>query len=210
MAIFRLCSGGDCSILLGNLLALRRRGRYGLLFIDGHADFYQPEANLNGEAASSELALATGRGPEVMTLIEGYLPLVGDEDVVAFAHRDAEQAAHFNSQPLPKPTRSIDFDSVRRLGVEAAARQAIAYLERKDLAGFWIHLDADVLDDAIMPAVDYRLPHGLSWKELEEVLRQARVSGHAAGLELTIYNPRLDTDRRAGRELVRTIANALT
>jgi hypothetical protein len=36
--------GGDCSILLGNLLALRRRGRHGLLFLDGHADFYQPEA----------------------------------------------------------------------------------------------------------------------------------------------------------------------
>lgn len=39
--------GGDCSILLGNLLALRRRGRHGLLFIDGHADFYQPEAEPN-------------------------------------------------------------------------------------------------------------------------------------------------------------------
>src|SRR5688572_22486651 len=37
--------GGDCSILLGSMLAFRRRGRFGLLFIDGHADFYQPEAN---------------------------------------------------------------------------------------------------------------------------------------------------------------------
>jgi arginase len=29
----------DCSILLGCLLALKRRGRYWLLFLDGHADF---------------------------------------------------------------------------------------------------------------------------------------------------------------------------
>ena len=55
--------GGDCSILLGNLLALNRRGRFGLLFLDGHADFSQPEAEPNGEAASMDLALATGRGP---------------------------------------------------------------------------------------------------------------------------------------------------
>src|SRR5262245_33160189 len=48
-----LVLGGDCSILLGNLLALARRGRYGLMFVDGHADFYQPEANINGQAASS-------------------------------------------------------------------------------------------------------------------------------------------------------------
>jgi arginase len=41
---------------------LKRRGRYGLLFIDGHADFYQPEVNPNGEAASMDLAFATGHG----------------------------------------------------------------------------------------------------------------------------------------------------
>ena len=31
--------------------------------------------------ASSDLALATGRGPGVMTMLEGYCPLVRDEDV---------------------------------------------------------------------------------------------------------------------------------
>lgn len=206
---FPVVLGGDCSILLGNLLALRRRGRYGLLFVDGHADFYQPEANVNGQAASSELALATGRGPEVMTAPEGYRPLIRDEDVVAFAHRDAEQAARYRSQPLPESLHSIDLGAVRRLGAEAAARQAIAHIEREDLSGFWIHLDADVLDDAIMPAVDYRMPHSLSWEELELVLRHARASAHGVGLEVTIYNPRLDPDRDAGRKLVRTIANAL-
>jgi arginase len=50
--LFPVVLGGDCSILLGNLLALRRRGRYGLLFLDGHADFYQPEAEPSGEVAS--------------------------------------------------------------------------------------------------------------------------------------------------------------
>jgi arginase len=35
---------GDCSILIGVLLGLRRTGRHGLFFIDGHSDFYQPQA----------------------------------------------------------------------------------------------------------------------------------------------------------------------
>jgi arginase len=60
-----------------------------------------------------------------------------------------------------------------------------------------------------MPAVDYRMPRGLSWEELETVLRKARTSERAVGLDVTIYNPRLDPDRTAGRGLVRTIANAL-
>lgn len=43
---FPLVLGGDCSILIGNMLALRRTGkRYVLFFIDGHADFHQPEAS---------------------------------------------------------------------------------------------------------------------------------------------------------------------
>ena len=63
--------GGDCSIVLGNLLALSRRGRHGLLFLDGHADFYQPDAEPHGEAASMDLALATGRGPDVVANLEG-------------------------------------------------------------------------------------------------------------------------------------------
>jgi arginase len=37
---FPLVLGGDCSNIIGIMLALRRVGRYGLFFIDGHADFY--------------------------------------------------------------------------------------------------------------------------------------------------------------------------
>jgi len=60
---FPIVRGGDCSIVLGCLLAIRRRGRHGLLFLDGHADFYQPEAEPSGEVASIDLALATAAGP---------------------------------------------------------------------------------------------------------------------------------------------------
>src|SRR5690606_27104789 len=36
---FPVVLGGDCTIILGSMLGFRRRGRYGLLFIDGNADF---------------------------------------------------------------------------------------------------------------------------------------------------------------------------
>ena len=83
--------GGDCSIVLGTTLALRRRGRYGLLFLDGHADYYQPAAEPNGEAASMDLALVTGSGPAIVTDLEGLRPLVAAADVVHVGRRDEEQ-----------------------------------------------------------------------------------------------------------------------
>jgi arginase len=207
---FPVVLGGDCSIVLGSLLALRRRGRYGLLYVDGHADFYQPEANTNGEAASSDLALATGRGPHIMTTFEGYRPLVLDADVVVLGFRDAEEAATYGSQVLPPEMRAIDLQELRRSGVDTIARDVIDRLSRPWLSGFWIHLDADVLDDDVMPAVDYRLPGGLSWQELHAVLRAALSSPRAAGFEVTIFNPALDHDGTIARALVDGLVRSFT
>jgi arginase len=207
---FPVVLGGDCSILLGNLLALRRRGRHGLLFLDGHADFYQPEAEPNGEAASMELALATGRGPAVVTAIEGRRPLVRDEDVVVFGRRDAADAEAHGSRRIEDTAIAMtDLAAVRAAGVEAAAASAVERLSRTELDGIWIHLDADVLDDAIMPAVDYRMPGGLSWDELVAVLRAGVGSGRAVGINVTIFNPRLDGDGSIARALAEALGRGL-
>lgn len=206
---FPVILGGDCSIVLGPSLALRRRGRYGLLFIDGHADFYQPEANPNGEAASMDLAFATGRGPNVIVDLEGRAPLIRDDDAFVFGFRDAEEQTEYGSQPLPPALRSFDLAEVRRKGVGTAAEEATAHLARSELDGFWIHVDADCLDDRLMPAVDYRIPDGLTANELETVLRIALSSGRAVGIEVTIYNPALDPSGAAGRALTDILANVL-
>lgn len=206
---FPIILGGDCTILLGTMLAWRRRGRFGLLFIDGNADFFQPEAEPNGEGASMDLAFVTGSGPTLITDLEGRRPIVRPEDAVAFGFRDQEDQAKFGSQSLPPEMRAYDLDTLRRLGVENAAGSAVAHLTRPGLDGFFIHLDVDVLDDAVMPAVDFRLPDGLSPSELISVLRVALNSGNAVGLEVTIYNPRLDTDSAAGRILVDILSAAL-
>jgi arginase len=208
---FPIVLGGDCAILLGITLALRRRGRSGLLFLDGHADFYQPEAEPTGEAASMELALVTGRGPDLVTDLEGRRPLLRDQDVVVFSFRDADHTAAEASRPLAPTIHAIDLATARDQGAQRAARDALAHLERTGgPAGFWIHLDVDVLDDAIMPAVDYHLPDGLTWEELTAVLRTAVASDHATGLDITIFNPTLDPDGQIARTLVDALVAGLT
>ncbi|MDP8929436.1 MAG: arginase family protein [Actinomycetota bacterium] len=134
-----LVLGGDCSILLGPLLAMGRRGRYGLMFLDGHADFYQPEPEPNGEAASMDLALVTGRGPRVVADLEGLGPLVRDEDVAVLGRRDAEEASKAGSQRIEGTLINvIDLPAVRRLGVGRVAGLALDGFEERELDGFWI------------------------------------------------------------------------
>jgi arginase len=206
---FPLLLGGDCSILLGSALALKRRGRYGLLFIDGNADFFQPEANPNGEAASMDLAFATGHGPSQLVDLDGRGASVRDEDVVAFGWRDHEDQAEYGSQPLPPVMGSFDLPAIRALGLEVAIDAALEQLTGGATGGFFIHLDADVLEDEVMPAVDYRIPGGLSPAELGRVLTRALASGAAVGMEVAIYNPSLDRDGSAGERLMRLLARSL-
>jgi arginase len=210
-AEFPVVLGGDCSILLGTMLALRRRGRYGLLYIDGDADFYQPQANpLGGAASASDLAFATGRGPAVVTDIEGLGPLVRDEDVAVFACRDAGHREQRGCQPLPADLLVVDRDQVHEIGVAEAARWAVRHLTRPGGPdGFWIHLDADVFDETIMRAVDDPRPDGLSWAEVISAVGTAVASGRAVGLQVAIYNPDFDADGSDGRGLAATVRDAL-
>ena len=152
---------------------------------------------------------ATGHGPRLLTDLEGRAPLVREEDVVVFGFRDGDEQVEHGSQPLPPDVLSFDLDSIRRLGVQAAAKAAAAHLTRSELDGFFIHVDADSLSDDIMPAVEYRLEDGLSWDERDTTLRLALDTSKAVGLEVTVYNPNLDEGVMAGKRLAETLAVTL-
>jgi len=47
---------------------------------------------------------------------------------------------------------------VKEFGIAASGSQAVEWLLKNELDGFWIHLDADVLDDSIMPAAHATCP----------------------------------------------------
>jgi arginase len=198
---------GDCSVLLGGLLGMRsaahRDGttaRAGLLFVDGHVDFYQPDASPTGEVADMDLALATGRGPDVLARLDSTAPLVRDDDVAAVGARDRVERHAAGSQAIEDTAITLfEWPAVSRHGIATIAGQALAVVARAEIPqGFWLHLDADVLDDAVMPAVDYRQPGGLSPEDTVRLLRMAGETGRLAGVSVAIYNPELDATGRAG------------
>lgn len=203
---FPVVLGGDCSILLGNALALRRRGRYGLAFLDGHSDFRHPgNSTAVGSAAGEDLALVTGRGQEDLTDFEGLQPYIRDEDITVAGIRDDDEClAELRS--LGVPTWPVA--ELRSAGPASVASATLAYLERDDLDGFWIHLDADILDPSVMPAVDSPDPGGIDFHELVPLLGRLLASSHCAGLEVTVFDPDLDPDGRLAAALTDTLVAA--
>ncbi|WP_166354969.1 arginase family protein [Phytoactinopolyspora limicola] len=197
--------GGDCSILVGVGLALQRRGRFGLVSLDG-LDYRHPGNMPDAGAAvgGESLALVTGLGGRLAEL-DGHRPYLRGEDVVAVGLRpDDECAAEAASNGL----HLIDAAAVTR-DPGGAATDVLSVVERSDLEGFWVHLDADVLDPAVMPAVDSPEPGGLTFDQLSTVLTRVLASPRAVGLDVTIYDPDLDPGFVHGRRLAGLLVDVL-
>jgi arginase len=200
---FAVVLGGDCSIVLGSLLGARgaMRGPVGLAYVDAHADFASPAESRSGSVASMGLALACGRGDSPLARLAGRSPLVRARHVALIGRRDEGQtyyghAALGASGILDLP----DEELMTRDGADFTA--AILGRVASGVTGFWIHLDADVLNPALMPAVDSPEPGGPMPDEVVALLRPLVDHPLALGLSVSVYDPALDPDRSAARRLV--------
>jgi arginase len=205
---FAVVLGGDCSIVLGCLLGARQsaRGSVGLAYFDAHADFGTPEESRTGSAASMCLALAVGRGETPLARLLGDEPLVHGKDVVLIGRRDGAEPWYGHAALAASPILDIPGAALSDRGVADVAAAALRSLtspgSNGQARGFWIHLDADVINPTVMPAVDSPTPGGPTFKELVELLTPFVRHPGALGLELTIYDPGLDPDRSCASRLV--------
>jgi arginase len=210
---FAVVLGGDCSIVLGSLLGARKaaQGPVGLVYVDAHADFGTPEESHTGSVASMCLALAVGRGETPLARLTGDAPLVNGKDVVLIGRRDAAEPWYGHAALAASPILDIPGAALSDRGVTDVVAAALKRLASSgsELRGFWIHVDADVINPTAMPAVDSPTPGGPTIKELVDLLTPLVRHPRALGLELTIYDPGLDPDRSCATRLVSLLESVL-
>jgi arginase len=178
--------------------------------VDAHADFATPEQSLTGSAASMCLALAAGRGDSTLARLGGDEPLVRERDVVVLGRRDqAETTSYGEGQFEASAVLDLSGRAVRESGPAAAAHAALERLTAPGVTGFWVHVDADVLDPSVVPAVDSPEPDGLALEELGELLAPLVRHPRALGMQLTIYDPALDPDGSSAERLAALLERAI-
>lgn len=209
--LFAFVLGGDCSILLGIMPALKAKGNYGLIFLDAHADFYQPEKSITGEVADMDLALVTGRGPELLTNINNLRPYVKDANVIHIGQRDEEETKKYGSQEIRETSiKCISLTDMESNGINNIVSGILQHINTIVVDGFWIHFDTDVLFDEINPAVDYRIPGGLLFGQVEHLIKSLLLTGRMIGISITIFNPRLDKDGHISKNIATSLGHAFS
>ena len=197
---FALVLGGDCSIIIGNALALKQMGDYKLFFIDGHTDFMWPSLSSTHGVAGMDLAIVTGHGHDKLSNIHQLSPYFKEENVWCVGNREFD--AHYVAAIESTAIHYYDLNTLRKSGISACIHSFFASLDSGSADGFWIHLDVDVLNPLIMPAVDSPDPGGLSYPELNMMLESLLSHPSCTGLEITILDPDRDPDGKIVQEFI--------
>jgi arginase len=195
-----LVLGGDCTLLLGVFPALPTGS--GLWFVDGHADFFDGVSSPTGEAADMDLAILTGHGPP--GLLESDQPLVAPANVVLLGHRPGElhpDVARENAR-IDTAVHAITAPEVREVGPARVGTDAATRLAGRPA---WLHIDLDVLDEGVMPAVSYPQRLGLDWDELISLGRPLVAAQKLLGISVADFNPDHD-DGTYAAQVVQALA----
>ncbi|MDD1015009.1 arginase family protein [Pseudomonas rubra] len=208
---FALVIGGDCSILLGALAGARHSGALSLIHIDGHSDFRHPGNYDPGQAlgavAGMDLALATGRGESLATDWPGVdAPLVADAQVVQLGERECFDEDFAWPDINHTAINRIDVFQALAIGPAAVVQRISDTLDQVPEQGFWIHLDVDVLDQAIMPAVDCPGSPGIAPDDLVSIITPFVADRRCRGMTVTVFDPDLDPDGRYADVIVGILA----
>jgi arginase len=151
------------------------------------------------------ISVALGLGPAAWVEAAGGAATAPERTALVGFRDRAESIADGMRRPeeLDSPPLLYGAEELRERGVAAAAAELAA---RLGTGPFWLHLDVDVLDEAVFPATDYLQPGGLDWDELGALLAVPAGSDAMVGASLACYNPDKDPGLACGRRLVAALA----
>lgn len=202
---FPFILGGDCSILLGSAIALKQKGNYALFYLDGHTDFMDISLSETGGVGGMAASIVTGNGHEKLTNILNLSPYVKEENLWCVGNREYDD--EYENEIRNSSATYISLKDLREKGISNCTAAFLSEVEKKNLDGFWLHIDVDVLNDTIMPCVDSRTPDGLTYDEFNELTSYLFQSKKLCGLEITILDPDLDTTGKYTKDFVDNITH---
>ena len=215
-----LVLAGNCNVTLGVRAGLLARGARGAdvatVWLDAHGDFNTPETSESGYLDGMPLAMLTGRAyPETWQRLGGH---ASDEAYVVHAGGRDLDPAEADALSLSR-IAVVSGAEIGYRGLGEALAPALDELV-KQMGGSahhaarptaHLHVDIDVLDPTLAPAVDFPSPGGLTMAELLAAVEMTGGRFDLKALSLTSFDPEAG-DRaktlRAGLSVLTTAASA--
>ncbi len=173
--------GGECTLVAGTLSgALAVEPDLLLVYVDAHGDFNTLATTQSHYVSGMCLAHVCGRSiapllwPGARRIAEDRVVLVGARSVEAGERQNIERSRVTH---VPFDAEHDDLSGV------------IAFARRRKV---WLHVDVDVLDPSVMPAVVFPAPGGARGAALTDLITQLVTVADVRGFEVCGYDPGQD------------------
>ena len=203
-----LILGGDDSIVLSVIAGARRYYRnVSLVYMDRDAGLNVPASTPSGCVDGMVVSHVIGRGAPELVRFWGEPPLVREPEVVIFGvERLDEPERQFLGRSL---LRRHLVEDIARMGSEVAAERALEGVHGREHE-FVLHVDLDVIAAEDFRATNFSSPGGLRLDDLRKALAVFARQPTLAAMDISAYNPALDTDGEAARQLVDLVVETLS
>lgn len=199
-----LLLGGDCSIMIGSAIALKQTGNHALFYLDGHTDFMNISLSETGGAGGMVASIVTGNGNKKLSDILNLAPYIKEENLWCVGNREYDD--EYENEIRSSNAKYISLMTLREEGITKCVQSFLREVGEKQLDGFWLHIDVDVLNDELMPCVDSRTPDGLTYNEFNKLMHRLLQSDKLVGFEITILDPELDPTGKYTKDFVSNIS----
>ncbi|MCW5965377.1 MAG: arginase [Bryobacterales bacterium] len=203
--------GGDHAITMGTVGGVsgyyhERERKIGMIWIDAHADMNTPETTPSGNVHGMPLAATIGMGPEALTQLRGFAPMVHPENVALVGIRSVDSLERLNVRK--SGIMSFTMRDIDERGMRSVMDEAIR-IASNGTEGLHVSLDLDAVDPSEAPGVGTPVKGGLSYREAHLALEMISDSRKLLSIDCVEVNPVIDDANRTAILAVEFLTSAL-
>lgn len=208
---FPLVLGGDHSMAIGTIAGIAAHCkmnnlRFGVIWIDAHADMNTPETTPSGNIHGMPLAASLGLGDSRLTDFLGFSPKLKPENCVIIGARSIDSLERNNIRKLNVPVYTMT--DVDKLGIHRIISRVLKQF-KSNVDHIHVSFDVDSIEPAIAPGVGTPVSGGLSYREAHLLMETIADCGCMSSLEITEVNPILDTKNSTAEFTVDLVASSM-
>lgn len=186
-----ICFGGDHSCAIGTWSGVAScYDAFGLIWIDAHMDAHTPDTTYTGNYHGMPVSTLLGGGHDTLSTLFSHSAKLAPQQLFLLGIRSYEPEEKALLDRLG--VRYYEMPEIKEKGFNACFDDVMDELTRQNLK-FGISIDLDGLDTAYIKATGTPVQGGIQLDDLLAAL-ETLDKKQLIGVEITEYNPTLDTD----------------
>lgn len=205
---FPIIIGGDHSVSIGSINGIARYHfevgkELFVLWLDGHADFNNPEISPTGNAHGMPAAFLCGEPGMEEIFLKNERHTLSPQNLFIFGPRwiDPEEQLLLGRRGV----NVFDIRMIDKIGVPTILNEILDHVKSRNGA-LHVSFDLDCLDPSIAPGVGTPEPCGISLREVHLIMELLYDSGLVTSIDIVELNPLLDERNKSGILLIELLS----